>query len=59
MRRSERRLESGILFSYEEQRKKLMLSELPKYVIELPNGDRIIDLRDKIGCKEKIGRAIK
>lgn len=59
MKRSERRLENGILFSYEEQRKNLMLSELPKYVIELPNGDRIIDLRDKIGCKEKIGRAIK
>ena len=36
-----------------------MLEELPKYIIELPNGDRIIDLRDKIGCKTKIGSAIK
>jgi hypothetical protein len=36
-----------------------MLKELPKYIIELPNGDRIIDLRDKVGCKTKIGSAIK
>ena len=59
MKRSERRVENGILFSYEEQRKNLMLEEIPKYLIELPNGDRIIDLRDKIGCKTKIGSAIK
>lgn len=25
----------------------------------LPNGDKIIDLRDKIGYKDKIGRTIK
>lgn len=36
-----------------------MLEEIPKYIIELPNGDRIIDLRDKIGCKDKIGKRIK
>lgn len=36
-----------------------MLTELPKYLIELPNGDRIIDLRDVVGCKRKIGSAIK
>lgn len=36
-----------------------MLKEFPKYIIELPNEDRIIDLRDKIGCKTKIGSAIK
>ena len=59
MKRIERRIENGILLSYEEQRKNLMLEELPKYIIELPNGDRIIDLRDKIGCKTKIGTAIK
>lgn len=59
MKRVERRIENGILFSYEEQRKNLMLEELPKYIIELPNGDRIIDLRDKIGCKTKISIAIK
>lgn len=59
MKRCETRIEQGILYSYEEQRKDLMLKELPKYIIELPNGDRIIDLRDKIGCKRKIGSAIK
>ena len=56
---SEIRLESGIFSSYEEQRINLMLNELPKYIIELPNGDRIIDLRDKIGCKVRIGTTIK
>lgn len=59
MKKIERRIENGILFSYEEQRKELMLEEIPKYIIELPNGDRIIDLRDKIGCKDKIGKRIK
>ena len=33
--------------------------ELPKYLIELPNGDRIIDLRDAVGCKRRIGSTIK
>lgn len=59
MRRCETRIENGILYSYEKQRKDLMLMELPKYLIELPNGDRIIDLRDVVGCKRKIGSTIK
>ena len=59
LKRCETRIEHGILFSYEEQRRDLMLKELPKYIIKLPNGDRIIDLRDKIGCKTKIGSTIK
>lgn len=59
LKRCETRIEHGILFSYEEQRKDLMLKELPKYLIELPNGDRIINLRDVVGCKRRIGSAIK
>ena len=59
MKLCERRIENGLLFSYEEQRKDLLLAELPKYIIELPNGDRIIDLRDKIGHKARICTTIK
>lgn len=59
LKRCETRIENGILYSYEKQRKDLMLMELPKYLIELPNGDRIIDLRDAVGCKRRIGSTIK